>query len=104
MPGVMRLMVTLVMLLKGSSRSISGSLYRSRVMRDHTYRSRKRQRTLHGQEATEQKNNQTSVTGVHTRDGNTDGYQPRRTIIRSNSGDYSTRNSNFCFLQSRVLM
>jgi hypothetical protein len=42
MPGVMHLMVALVMLLKGSSRSISGSLYRSRVMRDHTYRSRKR--------------------------------------------------------------
>jgi hypothetical protein len=46
MPGVIRRMVALVMLLKGSSRSISGSisgsLYRSRVMRDHTYRSRKR--------------------------------------------------------------
>ncbi len=104
MPGVIRLMVALVMLLKGSSHSISGSLQRSRVIRDHTYRSRKRQCALHGQEATEQKDNQTSVTGVHTRNGNTDGYQPRRTVIHSDSGNYSTRNSNFCFLQSRVLM
>ena len=104
MPGVMRLVVALVMLLMGSSRSVSGSLQRSRVMRDHTHRSRKGQRPLHRQEATEHKDNQTSVTGVHTRDGNTDGYQPQRTVIHSNSGNYSTRNSNFCFLQSRVLM
>jgi hypothetical protein len=50
MPGMMHLMVALVMLLKGSSRSISGSLQRSRVMRDHTHRPRKSQRTLHRQE------------------------------------------------------
>jgi hypothetical protein len=51
MPGVMRLMVALVMLLMGSRRGISRSLQRSRVMRDHTHRSRKSQRTLHRQEA-----------------------------------------------------
>jgi hypothetical protein len=50
MPGMMHLMVALLMLLKGSSRSISGSLQRSRVMRDHTHRPRKSQRTLHRQE------------------------------------------------------
>jgi UPF0716 family protein affecting phage T7 exclusion len=65
MPGVMRLMVALVMLLMGSRRGISRSLQRSRVMRDHTHRSRKSQRTLHRQKATEQKNDQMSEATVH---------------------------------------
>jgi hypothetical protein len=73
MPGVMYLMVALVMLLKGARRSISGSLQRSRVMRDHTHRPRKSQRTLHRQEAAEQKNDQMAGAEVHTWDGNTDG-------------------------------
>lgn len=65
MPSVMRLMVVLVMLLMRYSRSICGSLQRSRLMRDHTHRSRKGQRTLHRQEAAKQKNDQMSDATVH---------------------------------------
>ena len=99
MPGVMRvmrLMVAVVVLLMGSSRGISGnisgsvSLQHSRVMRDHTDRSGKRERPLHRQEAAEQNNNQISRAETHTRDGNTDAYQPQGTVIHSISGNHST--------------
>ena len=95
---VMRLMVAVVVLLMGSSLSIrgsisgsiSGSLQHSRVMRDHTDRSGKRERPLHRQEAAEQNNNQISRAETHTRDGNTDAYQPQGTVIHSISGNHST--------------
>jgi hypothetical protein len=87
---VMRLMVAVVMLLMGSSRSISVSLQRSRVMRDHTDRSGKREHPLHRQEAAEQNNNQISRAETHTRDGNTDAYQAQGTVIHSISGNHST--------------
>ena len=91
---VMRLMVAVVMLLMGSSLSISGSisgsLQRSRVMRDHTDRSGKRERPLHRQEAAEQNNNQISRAETHTQDGNTDAYQAQGTVIHSISGNHST--------------
>jgi hypothetical protein len=96
MPSVMRLMVAVVVLLMGSSRSISGnisgsvSLQHSRVMRDHTDRSGKRERPLHRQEAAEQNNNQISRAETHTRDGNTDAYQAQGTVIHSISGNHST--------------
>jgi hypothetical protein len=89
---VMRLMVAVVVLLMGSSLSISGSssLQHSRVMRDHTDRSGKRERALHRQEAAEQNNNQISRAETHTPDGNTDAYQPQGTVIHSISGNHST--------------
>ena len=93
MPGVtrmMRLMVAVVVLLMGSSLSIRGSLQHSRVMRDHTDRSGKRERPLHRQEAAEQNNNQISRAETHTRDGNTDAYQAQGTVIHSISGNHST--------------
>jgi hypothetical protein len=93
MPGGVRemsLMVAVVVLRMGSSRSISGSLQRSRVMRNHTDRSGKRERPLHRQEAAEQNNNQISRAETHTRDGNTDAYQAQGTVIHSISGNHST--------------
>ena len=67
LPEVMRLMLArmlaLVVMLMVARRS--GSLQRSRVMRDHTHRSRKSQRTLHGQEAAQQKNDQMSEATLH---------------------------------------
>jgi len=63
LPEVMRLMLALVVMLMVAGRS--GGRQRSRVMRDHTHRSRKGQRTLHRQEAAKQKNDQMSDATVH---------------------------------------
>jgi len=97
-----------------------GGLQPARMMRDHPSRPCKRQRALHRQQTAQQQDDQVSYRYTHATEFNTMGilpsdpspgsrfYPPRScqfTGMRiKRLRNYSTRNSNFCFRQSSVLM